>query len=121
MSSLGTFRFVAEGTLISTRYLPLVGPSAAETLYWPSLTVARTLTPPGASAMKRIVPLAPGLPLTVSLPSSLPRLGGAGPRVQAGRKAAVTSSRMEAVRIGGLKIAQRFARADAAGGDPGEE
>src|SRR4051812_24729302 len=77
LSSSGMRRLVAEGTGNSTRYLPLVGPCSAGTSNEPSLMSAATFVPLGSIAMKRILPLATGLPLSVTLPSILPR-GGAG-------------------------------------------
>src|SRR5262245_56746525 len=78
MSSFGTFFDCSDGTENCTWYLPLVGPCASGTLYFPSTTSDAAFVPLGSIAMNRIKPLATGLPLRLTLPSSLPRLGPAG-------------------------------------------
>src|SRR5258708_2478704 len=121
MSSLGMRRLVAEGTENSTRYLPFVGPWSAGKLYLPSAMLATTFSSLGSIAMNRTNPLPTGLPLSVTLPSSLPRFGGAGPRLQPTTAVTTSSQPSQRKGLGTLEVAQRFAGADAAGGDPGKE
>ena len=59
----------------STRYFPFVGPFSAASSILPVFDRARTSMPLGSIAMKQDRPLASGLPFSVTLPESLPRLG----------------------------------------------